>query len=298
MNSGTIFNIQRYSTQDGPGIRTTVFFKGCPLKCAWCHNPEGISTVSERTFHEERCINCRACEDACPVGLPPGHKPAAGCRLCGECANACPAGAKSIFGRLATAKEVMAEILKDRIFYDQSGGGATFSGGEPMAQPHFLGELLRECKSAGISTALDTCGYADMGDLLNLAGQADLVLYDLKGHDDALHMANTGVPAAPILNNLEKLSQAHKCIWIRLPIVQGRTDDLGEMELLASRFCKLKSIKRVVLLPYHSMGDTKLKKMGAPPRMEGAMAPSPQTLNAISEIWKRRGFNAQIGAQQ
>jgi len=167
-----------------------------------------------------------------------------------------------------------------------------------MAQPQFLGELLSACKNAGISTALDTCGYADMKDLLNLACQADLVLYDLKGHDDARHIANTGAPAAPILNNLEKLSQAHSCIWIRLPIVQGRTDDICEMESLAQRFCKLKSIKRVVLLPYHSMGDAKLKKLGAPPRMESAMAPSPQTLNAISEIWKRRGFDAHIGAKQ
>jgi len=294
MESGTIFNIQRYSTQDGPGIRTTVFLKGCPLNCAWCHNPEGISTACERALHEESCIHCRACVDACPIGLAPE----ADCRFCGQCVNACPSGARSIFGKRATAKEVIAEILKDRIFYDQSGGGATFSGGEPMAQPQFLGKLLSECKNAGISTALDTCGYADMEDLLNLACQADLVLFDLKGHDDARHITNTGVPVAPILNNLEKLSQTHRRIWIRLPIVQGRTDDICEMESLAQRFCKLKSIKRVVLLPYHSMGDAKSKKLGTPPRMEGAMTPSPQTLNAISEIWKRRGFDTQIGTKQ
>ena len=293
MGSGTIFNIQRYSTQDGPGIRTTVFLKGCPLKCAWCHNPEGISSACERTLHKEHCIHCGACEKACPVASTPTDD----CRSCDQCANTCPTGARNIFGKQATTKEVMAEILKDRIFYDQSGGGVTFSGGEPMAQPQFLDELLSECKKAGISAALDTCGYADKDDLINLASHADLVLYDLKGHDDAQHIANTGVAATPILNNLEELSQTHRYIWIRLPIVPGRTDFISEMELLASRFCKLKSIKRVVLLPYHPMGEAKLKKLGAQPRMEGATSSSPQALNVISGIWRRHGFDTRIGTQ-
>ena len=297
MGNGTIFNIQRYSTQDGPGIRTTVFFKGCPLKCTWCHNPEGMSSACELALHGERCIRCGACKEACPAGLAP-ERGQDGCQSCGQCANACPAGARNLFGRQATAGEVIAEIVKDRIFYDQSGGGATFSGGEPLAQPQFLGELLSECKREGIPTALDTCGYADKDDLLGLAGQADLVLYDLKGHDDARHIANTGVPAAPILDNLEELAQTHKNIWIRLPIIQGRTDDECEMELLALRFCKIKSIKRVVLLPYHAMGEAKLKKLGALPRIEGATAPSPQALNVISEIWRHHGFDAQIGGHK
>lgn len=261
MASGAIFNIQRYSTQDGPGIRTTVFFQGCPLDCLWCHNPEGISFKPVLTFQGERCIHCSACNATCPAGesLMPGD---GRCVVCGACAGVCPAGARALVGRSMSADEVMDIIVRDRIFYDQSGGGVTFSGGEPLAQPKFLDELLERCNSEGVHTAIDTCGYAERSILIGLAKKTDLILYDLKGHDNARHLSHTGVKASPILENLNALADAHGSIWLRLPVVTGYTDDPREMELLAARYGSKKSIKRVVLLPYHQLGSGKLKKNG------------------------------------
>jgi pyruvate formate lyase activating enzyme len=294
VNSGVVFNVQRYSTKDGPGIRTTVFLKGCPLDCLWCHNPEGRSASAVLTFQSERCIHCGACAKCCPSGEPllPGD---ANCRACGACADACPAEARTISGRSMTVGEVMADIVRDRLFYDQSGGGVTFSGGEPTAQPQFLEALLMECRREGINTAIDTCGYVGKAALIGLADRADLILYDLKGFCATRHRTNTGVDSTPILENLDELSRLHHSIWLRLPIVPGYTDDLSEMEALASRYCSLKSIVRVCLLPYHAMGDAKLKKLGKYSKLPNISAPSSQLLDTIKEIWMRYGHDTRIG---
>jgi pyruvate formate lyase activating enzyme len=195
-----------------------------------------------------------------------------------------------------SVQEVMHEILCDRIFYEQSGGGVTFSGGEPLQQPLFLDELLTECNHEGISTAMDTCGYAEKATLLDLASKTDLVLYDLKGCDDARHRSNTGVDATPILENLDALARVHHSIWLRVPIVPNYTDMQDEMESLAARYASLNSIKRVTLLPCHPLGDGKLKKMGYPPKMKKIPAKTSPDMGMIAEIWKHHGFETHIGA--
>ena len=294
MDIGVIFNVQRYSIHDGPGIRTTVFLKGCPLSCLWCHNPEGLTSKVILTVHKERCIQCGACA-ACPFDepLPPEDVK---CHSCGVCAEACPTGSRVMSGRSVTVNEIMADIVRDRIFYDQSGGGVTFSGGEPTSQPLFLKELLAECRRESISTAIDTCGYSEKTALIDLAKGADLILYDLKGYDDIRHHSHTGVIAAPILDNLDVLAKSHHSIWLRLPIVPGFTDDPREMELLASRYSSIKSIKRVNILPYHPLGEAKLKKLGKPSKLPNIPSPSSPILDMLAEIWLRHGFDTRIGA--
>ena len=290
---GTVFNIQRYSTQDGPGIRTTVFFKGCPLDCRWCHNPEGKAPAPALAFRAERCIRCGACDLACP--LESGQT----CTSCGTCAKACPTEARSVCGVTMTVHELMSEIIRDRICFDQSGGGATFSGGEPTAQPRFLMALLAQCRREGVSTSVDTCGHAEKSVLLEMAKACDLVLYDLKGHGEARHISNTGVGSARILENLEALVGAGCRIWLRLPIVAGHTDDADEMELLA-RVCRgmgaLGRVERVDLLPYHPLGVGKLEWLGVQQKMPTPKTPTPQELDMLAGIWKNHRFDVHIGA--
>jgi pyruvate formate lyase activating enzyme len=286
--SGTIFNIQRYSTEDGPGIRTTVFLKGCPLDCPWCHNPEGLSPDPVLAFSEVRCVACGGCHARCDLLRVQEIPFPQGCRSCFTCAGVCPSGARVVLGRPVTVDGVVAELARDRIFYDQSRGGATFSGGEPLAQPEFLDGLLSECRLAGIRTAIDTCGHADSETLMVLCGKADLVLYDLKcGSDSDL-----------VLDNLDALAKAHRSIWLRLPVVPGSTDCPVGMERLAARYSGIGSIRRVVLLPYHAGGEAKLKRMGLPPRMPGAKAPTAEAMRLLADVWHRRGFDVTLRQPQ
>jgi pyruvate formate lyase activating enzyme len=222
--SGFVFNIQKYSLHDGPGIRTTVFLKGCPLCCQWCHNPESISPKREIIVVESRCITCGECRQACEFGesvagtgmLPPRHDQ---CTLCAECVDACPTGARQMIGRTMTVAEVLAEVLQDRIFYEDSKGGVTISGGEPLMQPHFTKELLVALREAGIHTTFDTTGFGCTEHLIEAARLADLVLYDLKAFSEQRHRELTGVTNRNILTNLTALNEVHRNIWIRLPFV-------------------------------------------------------------------------------
>ncbi len=235
MITGRILHLQRLSTEDGPGIRTTVFFKGCPLRCAWCHNPESISPQPQTQWFAVRCLGCNTCLEACPNGcLSRGQDglliDRARCEGCGKCADACPAGAIELLGKTIRVNELLAELLKDRAYYETSGGGVTLSGGEPTLQPDFAEALLRGLKEAGVSTALDTCGLCSRQTLDRLLPHTDLVLFDIKLLDPAAHRRFTGVSNEGILQNLAYLldyirRNRRPDLWIRTPLIPGATAD-------------------------------------------------------------------------
>jgi pyruvate formate lyase activating enzyme len=291
--SGRVFNIQRYSLHDGPGIRTTVFLKGCPARCLWCHNPEGQSFAPEVLVVETRCASCGTCAAVCPHGAPP---PGSGlCTACGACVEACPAGARQLAGREMTVAAVVDEVLRDRVFYEESGGGVTFSGGEPLAQPEFLAGLLAGCRAAGIHTAVDTCGFSSPERLLALASLVDLFLFDVKLVDDSRHRALTGLPAAPILDNLRSLAAVHRNVWIRVPVVPGHTDAEVDVAATAALAAGLPGVRRVSLLPYHRTGTQKLRRLGRTSPLDALAPPSPARLDTLAALFRERGLAVEIG---
>jgi len=300
MPSGLVFNIQRYSIQDGPGIRTTVFVKGCPLACWWCHNPESQSPEPEVTVIEGRCAQCGECRRVCPQLKAAGNGQSAAdepvrCIRCGACVAVCPTEARQMIGRRMTVEEVLAEIVKDRIFYDDSGGGATFSGGEPLVQPEFLRALLEACRAEGIHTAVDTCGFAPREELLALAPLADLFLYDLKAMDDAQHRACTGVSNQVILENLEALGRVHDNIWVRVPIIPGFNDSPEQLDAAARFAASIPGVKQVNLLPYHAMGAQKLARLDRMERPGQIAPPSAAGLEQAAERFRVFGLTIHTG---
>lgn len=298
--SGMVFNIQRYSLHDGPGIRTTVFLKGCPLNCLWCHNPEGISPRREISLAAGRCIECGACVEACPFSetaaidgrLPVNHE---SCDQCGQCSDACPTGGRQLIGRTMSVPEVMAELRKDRVFHDESGGGVTISGGEPLSQPGFTIGLLGTCRSEGVHVALDTTGFGRSSHLLEAAALADLVLYDLKAMDDARHLRLTGVSNRVILDNLKQLDRVHRNIWIRLPIVPGFNDDLHNLRQTADFIASLRHVTMVNLLPFHRTGVDKFDRLGKAHSLAGIEAPTAELMAEALSIFTDLGLPAKSG---
>jgi pyruvate formate lyase activating enzyme len=286
---GRVFNIQRFSLQDGPGLRTTVFFKGCPLACAWCHNPEGQALECEIVTVETRCIQCGTCKKACP-------SPSL-CIRCGACANACPTGARQLIGRDVTSAELVAEVVRDRPFFDESCGGVTFSGGEPLLQTPFLLECLAQLAAAGVHAALDTCGFAPREDLLEAAALADVVLYDLKLIDAERHLAATGKRNERIMANLAALGAIHKAIWIRIPVVPGLNDDEANLDATARIAASTPGVCRVDLLPYHPTGAPKFARLGMPFRLEGVEEPSAERMRELAEGFRGYGIPVTIGGR-
>jgi len=298
VNTGVIFNIQRYSIHDGPGIRTTVFLKGCPLNCWWCQNPESQLSGQEMIFWEDRCISCGACSTICPSGaiqikngIPVTEKEE--CILCGKCIEKCPALAREMIGKKVTAEEVIKEIEKDMVFYEESDGGATFSGGEPLVQSEFLEGLLNGCREKKIHTAVDTSGYISWEILNKISPKVDLFLYDLKLVDNKRHKKYSGVSNEIILENLKKLSSVHHNIFVRFPVIPGINDDDQNIKETGEFLSSLK-IAQVNLLPYHYIGIDKYKKLGRTYHLAATQPPLEEKLSEISEILKKFNLNVKL----
>lgn len=262
---GKVFEIKRFAVHDGDGIRTTVFFKGCPLKCKWCHNPEGLSAKPELAYYQNKCINCGECVAVCKVGA---HSIVDGahvfdrnkCVFCGKCEDACLGNALKFYGKEMTVDEVLNVALLDKEFYLKSGGGVTLSGGECLMQADFCAELLKKLKENGVNTAVDTCGYASKQAIDKVLPYTDVFLYDLKGFEESLHIKNTGKSNDKILENLTYLDKCGKNIEIRIPFVPGHNDK--DLEKLAPFVNSLKNVKKVKILPYHNLAGSKYLALG------------------------------------
>ncbi len=265
MQTGLIFNIQRFSLHDGPGIRTTVFFKGCPLKCRWCHNPEGISPGQQLIIHHNRCLRCETCIRVCRENLIEVDQGVIAinrdrCGLCLHCVEECPSGAIELSGQRISTAQLVKEVVKDKVFFDESGGGVTISGGEPLVQPGFLLSLLQALKSESIHTSLDTSGYAEWPVLESMLPWVDLVLFDLKVIDSLKSSTYTGVSNGAILKNLQKLALIHPDIQIRVPLIPEFNDDRDSIDSLG-RYLRELGLINVCLLPYHRTGSAKYKML-------------------------------------
>ena len=257
MPTASIFDIERNSFVDGPGIRTTVFFKGCNLKCAWCHNPESQDFKPQMMFYKDKCKGCGKCKEICPT---PDN-----CMLCGKCCIYCPVDARKVCGKEYTVDEVFSEIIKDKSYYENSGGGVTFSGGECMLQIDFLLEILKKCKQNGISTAVDTAGHIPFESFEKILPYTDMFLYDFKVFDNEKHKKYVGVGNELILENLKKLLNLGAKVYIRIPVIEGVNDTLSEMQNIKEFLYKNGKPEKVELLPYHAMGENKYRAIGKEP---------------------------------
>ncbi|MFI5382201.1 MAG: glycyl-radical enzyme activating protein [Tepidisphaerales bacterium] len=286
MPTGRIFNIQRYSLHDGPGIRTTVFLKGCPLRCWWCHNPESQDPRAEIVYVAGRCAHCDACRAVCPSHEPVFDRAtdpdADRCSRCGQCVDACPTDARQYVGRETTVEHLMAEVIRDEVFWDESGGGVTISGGEPLVQSEFVVAMLTALRRRGIHTALDTSGFAPREALLATAPVTDLYLYDIKLLDARLHELYTGVPNRLILDNLAALAQIHHNLWIRVPIIPGINDSPDELAAIARLARSLPAVKQVNLLPYHNTACHKFGRLGRTCRLPDVKTPGESDMQAAA----------------
>ncbi|MDF2676396.1 MAG: glycyl-radical enzyme activating protein [Bacillota bacterium] len=294
-----IFNIQKFSVHDGPGIRTTVFFKGCPLKCLWCHNPESQNPKKEILYDINKCVLCGKCVEVCPqnavriennVVLTDKNK----CNHCGECVIYCIPGARQVAGKEYTVDEVLKEVIKDKVFYEHSNGGVTVSGGEPLIQIDFVEELLKKLKENNIHTAVDTCGTVNFENLQRVAPYTDVFLYDLKIMDDEKHKEFVGSSNKLILENLKRLSQIHNNINLRMIIVEGVNAEEKHIEETL-KFIKDLGIKKINLLPYHDIAKHKYKKLNMFYEDHKMKKPTEEKMQAFKEMFESNNYNVKIG---
>lgn len=295
-----IFNIQKYNMYDGPGVRTLVFFKGCPLRCKWCSNPEGLERKYQVMFKRNSCIDCGACEAVCPAhihttSIEGKHEVmhSIDCVGCRNCENVCPQSALSIVGQVKTVSELMEIIEEDSMFYDTSGGGVTLGGGEVLMQSEFAANLLMVCKQEGINTAIETSGYAKLEAVLQVAEFTDLFLFDLKHIDAERHYELTGVRNERILENLKELLHRRYNVKIRMPLLKGINDQQEEIEKVINflmPYKDYKNFKGIDLLPYHKLGVNKYTQLGMEYPIAGDPSLSSEELDRIESWIKKYDF--------
>jgi pyruvate formate lyase activating enzyme len=296
-HSGLIFNIQRFSLHDGPGIRSTVFMKGCPLHCKWCSNPESINAYPEIMTYDTKCIRCERCVQVCPkeaITIVEDMRKIdrSNCDLCMECVKACTSGAIEEVGKYMSVDEVVEEVTKDLLFYKNSGGGVTLSGGEPLIQWGFAVEILRRCREQGIHTALDTSGHTDWGIMEQILEYVDLVLFDIKHMNPGKHKEGTGVDNALILDNAVRTAGKVRT-WIRVPVITGYNDSESNIRELAEFITKM-PIEKVSLLPYHSWGEQKYQRLGKRYHFKNTPSPTDEEIQRLKEIMESYQINVTI----
>ena len=299
-NKAIIFNKVKGSFVDGPGIRTTIFLKGCPLKCIWCCNPEGQSFAPELKVSYDKCDGCGRCVDLCPNGalsVSDGKVQVDRnrCHVCGKCADFCFTGALEPFGSYYTVQEMFDFLIKDIEFYQSSGGGVTIGGGEATWHPDFVLPLVRKLQKAGIHVAVDTCGYVSDEQGVQVLREADLILFDIKGIDDNDHLKNTGVNNDLIWRNLTMLGRMGKPIIIRLPVIPGYTDDMDTLRQTAELLKGISSIVRIDVLPVHEFGKYKYEQIGMDCGIEDGLAISDAGQAKLKSFFEDYGFTVQIG---
>jgi pyruvate formate lyase activating enzyme len=298
--AGLITDIKKFAIHDGPGIRTTVFFKGCPLRCQWCHNPETQGDTPVVAYYVANCIACGRCIEACPEqALSRGEDAIIidrrACTDCGVCTEVCPAEAMVMHGRGVTVAEVIAEVEKDRPFYENSGGGITLSGGEPLYQPQFAAAVLQAAKQAGLHTCLDTCGYAPWSAFEAVLPHTDLILYDIKTMNDKLHRAYTGRCNAMVLRNIEALAEEDVAIEVRTPVVPGVNATVQDIVAIADFLKGLPRLFDLELLPYHELGGSKFERLGMTYPLAELKPPSSQLMAELTQAVRDRGVNCSVG---
>ena len=296
MSSGIVYDTRRYSVQDGPGIRTTVFFKGCHMRCLWCHNPESQAFEPELMPQVKLCINCGKCRNACPYGVAnwaPDLWRSPDCRRCGACASACPSEARKLCGERVSADRLVKHLLRDLPFFDRSQGGVTISGGEPLAQPFFLLDVLRRLGKEGIHRCVDTAGLADPDILLETARHCELFLYDLKIIDANKHTDYVGTANEQVLANLRILDDIGAQVIIRIPLIPGYNDSVEDIEAMAIFVRGLVDISSVQFLPYHQLPEAKYNALGREYPLAGLVPPTREEVKVIERLFnsKRREVN-------
>ena len=300
-STGVIFNIQKFSVHDGPGIRTTVFLKGCPLKCEWCSNAESMNSVAELGILRNLCNSCEKCVYACPEGaidFDTSHTIQINrdkCTACGECVTACPTDALTIYGKQITVEDTIKEVCRDRSFYETSGGGVTVSGGEALRQADFVVALFKKCREAGIGTCLDTTGFASPDTLKKVLAFTDYVLYDIKHMDTVCHESFTGVPNELILSNARVVAASGVPMLCRTPLIAGANDSHDNITATAQFVKTLGDSVAVELLPYHRFGKAKYQTLDRPYPGKAFTTPSPEQLEAVIRIFEEHGVSCSLG---
>ena len=287
-----VFEIKKFAVHDGDGIRTTVFFKGCPLKCVWCHNPEGISVSSQLAYYKSKCVNCGMCVSVCPGNA---HTIENGnhifdrnlCTACGKCEEACFSNALTLYGKDMSIEEIMPVLLEDKDFYETSGGGITISGGECLMHADFCAELLKQIKAEGINTAVDTCGFVSKSALDKVIPHTDVFLYDFKAFDEEVHIKCTGHSNKVILENLKYIDDCGKDIEIRIPYVPEYNSD--QIEKIAEFLNTLKHLTKVRVLPYHNFAGSKYNSLDMENTLPDIL-PTNEELEKAKEIIKSYGI--------